>query len=248
MEALSSLRLDRSNNSYCTKNVHDNYIMNAVPQNPSRNMDYVDGRCLHLLSPNILLNVLPRQISNSKVLEQYINKNPQLKQMLDRYGLNIKNGDFNNFLQYTDEHMKQTAYIAGKICDEMGIFANKPQIVKAARLHDMGKIFIPAEILNKPENLTPEEKEIMNIHSELGHQLLTSLKIDPKTLDLIKNHHNFDGNSSVEQQIVSAADVYAALTEKRPYKESLSHEKAMQIMRANDFSDEVLDAVEKIAA
>ena len=216
-------------------------IIQAMPENPSRDLGYVDGRCLHLLYPEALLNVLPGQISNPKVLKLYLDRNPELKAIIDKYGLDIKSGDYSNFLKYSDRHMKQTSYTAGKICDEIKKPADKPRIVKAARLHDIGKIF------NKPDNLSAEERAIMDAHSDLGYQLLSTLKIDPKTLELIKNHHHFDKNSSLEQQIVSASDIYSALTEKRPYKKSMDSKQAIDIMSTqNSFSDDIINAFKRI--
>ena len=248
MEAISSsTKLNKVSSCPVQRSTEEGIKQQVIPENPSRNMGYVDSRCLHLLNPEALLNVLPKQISNPKVLEQYIAKNPQLKSIIEQYGLDIKAGDYENFLKYTDEHMKQTSYIAGRICDGVKKPVDKPHVVKAARLHDIGKIFIPSSILNKPENLTPEEKKVMDVHSDLGYELLRTLKFDPKTLKLIKNHHSYGEDSSLEQQIVSAADVYAALTEKRPYKTSIPHQQAIEIMKnKNHFSDDTIETLSGI--
>ena len=118
MEAISSsTKLNKVSSCPVQRSTEEGIKQQVIPENPSRNMGYVDSRCLHLLNPEALLNVLPKQISNPKVLEQYIAKNPQLKSIIEQYGLDIKAGDYENFLKYTDEHMKQTSYIAGRICD-----------------------------------------------------------------------------------------------------------------------------------
>ena len=76
-----------------------------------------------------------------------VKNNPRLRNLLLEYNLEISKGDYINFASYTDKHMKQTARLAGKICNELNISKDKKaNIVKAARLHDIGKIFIPANL------------------------------------------------------------------------------------------------------
>lgn len=62
-------------------------------------------------------------------------------------------------------------------------------MLDAAYLHDIGKVLIPVNILNKAGKLDERETEIMHKHSELGYELLKSTDIDKKTLNLIRNHH-----------------------------------------------------------
>ena len=246
MKIFGSLKINNFTESNSYQDNHNKVMLDAIPKPECRNLSYVDSRCLAMLGPYTLLGTIPRQITNSKTLKMLINKNPQLKNMLKENKINLNNADYVNFLNFTDEHMKSTAYIAGKICDVIDKNIDKTRVVKAARLHDMGKIFIPAKILNKPNNLTADEKKIMSVHTELGYQLLKTFNIDPKTLDLIKNHHNFNSKSSIEQQIVSAADIFAALTENRPYKKSMSDEQSINILKLMDFSLPVINALEKI--
>lgn len=212
------------------------------------NLSYIDSRSLSLFGPYTLLGALPQHISNPKTLKIHVNKNPHLKKLLETHNLNLNNGDFINFLNFSDEHMKSTAYIAEKICNEIDKPVNKARVVKAARLHDIGKIFIPSKILNKPDNLTEDEKKIMSLHTELGYHLLRVLKIDFQTLELIRNHHNYNKNSSLEQQIVSIADVFSALTENRPYKNPMSEDQALKIIKHSDFNKEVVAAMEKVVS
>ena len=245
MESLKSLKFNRlglNNSGYCQKKFYEE----VSPKPECRDLDYVDSRCLGIMGPYTLLGVLPKQLSNPKNLAIIVNKNPRLKDMLKKNNINLNNGDFVNFLKFSDEHMRTTAYIAGEMCKKINKPIDKTRVIKAARLHDMGKIFIPAEILNKPKNLTPEEKKIMSVHSDLGHELLSTLSIDKQTLNLIKNHHKYNKNSSLEQQIVSAADIFAALTENRPYKKSMSNERALSIIRQSDFSPEIIKTLESI--
>ena len=226
------------------KDVRHKVITEAIPQPTYRELTYNDCRSIGILNPTFLIESLSSDLSKCENVESLVKKNPELKKLLKKYNLTIKNRGYNSQL-YTNDHMKQTAILASKICDSFVGRVDKARVIKAARLHDVGKIFIPSKILNKPDKLTAEERKIMDVHAELGHKLLETLKIDSKTLDLIKNHHNYNENSSVEQQIVSASDIYTALTEERPYKKSTSKEQALEIVSNYGFSKEVINALKK---
>lgn len=120
-------------------------------------------------------------------------------------------------------------------------------IATASALHDIGKIGIPDEILNKPGRFTPEEFEIMKTHTTIGASMLDSLDFlsDEKLIkyarEICRYHHErYDGRGypdglkgdeiPISAQIVSVADVYDALTSERVYKKAYSHEKAMDMI------------------
>ena len=119
-------------------------------------------------------------------------------------------------------------------------------ITNGSALHDIGKIGIPEEILNKPGKLTKEEYEIMKEHTVIGEKMLKSLELyqdEPlvKTACEIGrwHHERYDGKGypdglkgdeiPISAQIVSIADVYDALVSERVYKKAFSHEKAMEM-------------------
>lgn len=120
-------------------------------------------------------------------------------------------------------------------------------IVNASALHDIGKISIPEEVLNKPGRLTGEEFEIMKSHTVIGAQILQnapnrqSEKLIQTAHDICRWHHErYDGSGypdglrgdeiPIAAQVVSVADVYDALTSERVYKTAYSHEKAMKMI------------------
>lgn len=120
-------------------------------------------------------------------------------------------------------------------------------IVNASALHDIGKISIPEEILNKPGRLTQEEFEIMKTHAAIGAQILKNApnrqteKLIQVAHDICRWHHErYDGKGypdglkgdeiPIAAQVVSVADVYDALTSERVYKSAYSHEKAMEMI------------------
>lgn len=247
MEKLTAVQFNRG--KIQTNPIRQRIIFDIIPNQRYRELSYVDSRYIGHLNPYSLLNFLPEQISKPKNLEYIVSKNPHLKSIIDKYGLKVNSSGIPNLPRAADEHMKETARIASRLCDELsrvGFPLDKLRVIKAARLHDMGKIFIPGAILNKPENLTPDEKRIMDVHSELGYYLLKTFNLDEKTLELIKNHHKCNPDSSIEQQIVSISDVYSALTENRPYKKSLPKEQTINIIEQSGFSKEVVDALKRI--
>ena len=120
-------------------------------------------------------------------------------------------------------------------------------ITTASSLHDIGKIYIPEEILNKPGRLTDEEFKIMKTHSELGAEIIQNMNF-PKDNPLLHtsweicrwHHERWDGKGypdglkgekiPISAQVVSIADVYDALTSERCYKKAFDHDTAIQMI------------------
>lgn len=184
------------------------------------------------------------QYINEKYLENAVKTNPNIRQILKDNGIS---GELNmqNLSEILGNHAAETQQIALKMTEHLPA-ALKYQIdtktlKDAAYLHDLGKVLIPDEILNKPDKLTPNEQKIMHTHSELSYELLKNSNLSPKTLDLIKYHHqnalkngypevNNDFNADINLQILSVADKFSALTENRPYKKAMTNEKALAII------------------
>lgn len=132
--------------------------------------------------------------------------------------------------------------------DKYGISLDDVYLIcNASALHDIGKISIPSEILNKPGRLTDEEYEIMKGHASEGARLLSDIPMRENE-PLIRlgfqicrwHHERFDGRGypdglvgdeiPIAAQVVALADVYDALTSKRVYKAAFSHEKAVDMI------------------
>lgn len=137
---------------------------------------------------------------------------------------------------------------------------NVEDIVRAAALHDIGKIAIPDAILLKPGKLTEEEFEEMKKHTLYGCELLEKFKQEDDSFyrycyEICRYHHErWDGNGypdklkkdkiPISAQIVSVADVFDALISKRVYKDSYAVEKAFQMIENGEcgmFSPKVMD-------
>ena len=140
-------------------------------------------------------------------------------------------------------------------------------ICNASALHDIGKIAVPSEILNKPGRLTKEEFEIMKTHSIEGARVLNDIPIKANE-PLIKygyqicrwHHERYDGSGypdglkgeqiPVAAQVVALADVYDALTSKRVYKDAFAHEQAIQMIldgQCGAFNPLLLECLKEVA-
>lgn len=124
-------------------------------------------------------------------------------------------------------------------------------ISRAAAIHDIGKVSIPDEVINKPGKLTDKEFDLMKTHTTVGAKMLDSIK-EYKNEPLVKisykicrwHHERYDGNGypdglfadqiPIEAQVVSLADVYDALTSDRCYKKAFSHDKAIKMILHNE--------------
>lgn len=183
-------------------------------------------------------------------LTKAINENQKIKKILDEVKIPLKlNMSVIKDLQ--EGHAADTRKIASGIIDNLPFaLKNKTDrnaVENAAFLHDTGKSLIPEEILYKNGKLNNVETEIMHKHSELSYEMLKNSGLDKKTLNLIKNHHQnakktgypFVDNTffaDINQQIVSIADKYSALTEKRSYKDSMTPQQALTVI-AKDVKD-----------
>ncbi len=138
---------------------------------------------------------------------------------------------------------------------------------KASALHDVGKISIAAEVLNKPGKLTDEEFAIMKTHSMIGAEMLGNLPLY-RDEPLIKtayaicrwHHERYDGRGypdglkgdeiPIAAQVVSMADVYDALTSERVYKKAFPHEKAIEMIVGGEcgaFNPLILETLQDVA-
>ncbi len=108
-------------------------------------------------------------------------------------------------------------------------------------MHDLGKIYIPHSLLNKPAPLSAREFGEVQRHPEIGYALLAEEVQDDLILDVVLHHHErLDGSGYPDRlrgteisdsvRLVTICDIYAAMTEVRPYRAQLSAQKAFQTM------------------
>lgn len=189
----------------------------------------------------------PERYTNETVLTKLVNSNPKIKSILNevKVPFNLNTSELNSLL---NNHCKDVQNISLGITENLPFSlqnqVNKKTLTEAAYLHDIGKVLIPPEILNKNGKLNDYETKVMHKHSELGYEILKNTGIDKTTLHLIRNHHqnakksgypfvNKDFRADLNLQILTMADKYSALTEKRVYKEALTPKEALTIIYAD---------------
>ncbi|MGR9036387.1 MAG: HD-GYP domain-containing protein [Gammaproteobacteria bacterium] len=150
----------------------------------------------------------------------------------------LKNKD-----EYTSQHSLNVCVLSIVLARHLNFSEKNLNYVGLCGLmHDMGKMLVPNEILNKPGNLKPEELQIMQSHAELGHDLLKSSDgMHPLAVETAYTHHEHldgkgyprklsQGSISLSTRIVSVADIYDAMTSDRVYQKGRTHLEVTGIM------------------
>jgi HD-GYP domain-containing protein (c-di-GMP phosphodiesterase class II) len=141
---------------------------------------------------------------------------------------------------YTEVHSKNVGLYAQYLANLLIPGRDTAKIRFAGLFHDVGKIYIPSEILNKPAKLTPEEFEIVKKHPIFSFELIKPV-FDEETAILAKHHHEMiDGSGypdhlsgeqiNLPERILAAADVFDALTSPRPYRPAYTFQEAFGII------------------
>jgi hypothetical protein len=161
--------------------------------------------------------------------------------------------------KYTADHSRSVVDLVHATADELGIDpAERQELEFAALLHDVGKIAIPKEILNKPAALTASEFEVMKTHTIEGQFMLDRVGgLLARVGEIVRScHERWDGSGypdglsgeeiPLESRVVFAADAYNAMTTDRPYRGALSQQQAINELRAGSgtqFDPRVIDAL-----
>ncbi len=141
---------------------------------------------------------------------------------------------------YTHGHSRRVTRYCEWIAREMGLEESEVEKVRhAAILHDIGKIGLRLESLNKPQPLTAEERKIFQTHPQKGCKILAPIRFFEELTPIIYHHHeHYDGSGYPDgkagreiplgARILAVADAYDAMTSTRPYREAMSPEEAIQ--------------------
>jgi PAS domain S-box-containing protein/putative nucleotidyltransferase with HDIG domain len=158
---------------------------------------------------------------------------------------------------YTAGHQNRVAKLACAIAREMGLPDDTVEGIRVSgTLHDIGKIFVPAEILSKPGKLRPNEINLLKDHADVGYELLRNIEFPWPVAEIVYQHHErLDGSGyprglkeeqiMPEARIMAVADVVEAMASHRPYRPAFSIEKAMlEILQKRDvlYDGPVVDA------
>jgi len=158
---------------------------------------------------------------------------------------------------YTAGHQHQVARLAEAVAHEMGLPAEAAEaIYVAASIHDLGKIYVPAEILSKPGHISDIERGIIRTHPQVGYEILRSIDFPWPIAEIVLQHHERldgsgyprglkDGDIRMEARILGLADVVESMGSHRPYRPTLGMERALAEIRKNRgtlYDAEVVDA------
>lgn len=142
--------------------------------------------------------------------------------------------------QWTHGHSERVTLYALALADQLGISkAAKADLHRAGLLHDLGKVAIPSEILNKTGKLTQEEYAQMKKHPEYSARILEPIRVFDRVRPIVEQHHErFDGQGyphglrgeeiQLGARILAVADVYDALFSDRPYRDGWSQERVLE--------------------
>ncbi len=159
----------------------------------------------------------------------------------------------------TGNHVKRVAEYSKLLALKLGISSNEAEMLKlASPMHDIGKVGIPDNILNKPGKLTPEEFEIMKTHAQLGFDMLKhSSKAILQIAAIVSNEHHEKYNGKgyprglkgedihIFARITAVADVFDALGSDRIYKKAWEDEKIFELFnseKGEHFDPKVIEA------
>jgi putative nucleotidyltransferase with HDIG domain len=164
---------------------------------------------------------------------------------------------------WTAGHSERSAKLALKIGKVMRLPQKElDDIQRAGLLHDIGKLGIPPEILDKTDNLTPEEEELMHKHASLGARILEPIAAYSEVIPIVLQHHELlDGTGypngltgeaiSLGARIFVVADHYDALISDRPYRKALDRKSAIKYIKERTgikFESKVVDAFLEVMA
>lgn len=183
-----------------------------------------DGNILYLLS--IIEDITDRKIKEFKLREKEENLEKIFKQTIFALSKLIELKEY-----YTYGHQKRVSELATIVAIKMGLDDDRINCIKyAGLLHDIGKVEVPIEILNKPTKLTKNELDLIKLHSYYGYEILKTIDFPYPIAEVVYQHHErIDGSGYprglksdemlLEAKIISVCDVVEAISSQRIYRD-----------------------------
>jgi putative two-component system response regulator len=208
--------------------------------------DYVFKTHMKRLIPTILRalreskEIRRRKIAEEIARESYIKLSKVFEEIVVALSSIAEKRD-----PYTAGHQRNVSKIACEIAKVMGLPQDKIEGLKIAGiLHDIGKVYVPSEILNKPGRLTDLEFSIIKTHSQVGYEIIKEIDFPWPVADMVLQHHErLDGSGYpggligedmlIESKILTVADVLEAMSSHRPYRAALGIELALNQITMN---------------
>ena len=140
-------------------------------------------------------------------------------------------------------HVERVQYYAAALAQRLDLPDSERQAIEiAALLHDIGKLAVPEHILSKPGPLTMDERKKMQMHAEIGAEIVSAVRFPFPVAPLIRSHHErWDGRGYPAQlrgeqipigaRVLSVVDCFDALTSARPYRTAMSTEAAVRVLQ-----------------
>jgi len=161
----------------------------------------------------------------------------------------------------TSSHQERVAELAEAIAKEIGLSADRVEGLRVAgQIHDIGKIYIPGEVLHKPGRVDSYERSVINDHPRAGYDLLKNIRLPWPVADIVHQHHErMDGSGYprhlrgeeivLEARILAVADVVEAVSSPRPYRAAQGIDSALEEISRHKgtlYDPEVADACLRI--
>ena len=158
---------------------------------------------------------------------------------------------------YTAGHQQRVSELVAALARVLGWDEERIEAVRVAGIvHDVGNIYVPAEILSKPGKLSAVEFELVKTHAEVGHRILSAIDFPWPVAEMVLQHHERldgsgypqglkNGDIMVEAQLIGAAEQIEAMTSHRPYRPALGIDAALRELeqqRGRKYLPEVVDA------
>jgi len=200
----------------------------------SRERDAFDQGELNLLAEmaedlNFGILTLRTRVEHERLQEEHLKSAERLKETLSdtirAVARTVEKRD-----PYTAGHQNKVADLCVAIGTELGLPEDRIEGLRlGATIHDIGKIYVPAEILNRPGRLTPAEFEIIKSHPQIGYEIVKDVKFPWPVAETIRQHHeHLDGSGYpqglkgeaiiLEARMLSVADTVEAMASHRPYR------------------------------
>jgi PAS domain S-box-containing protein len=201
---------------------------------------FVDARKHTLGSVLIFRDITDRKRAEADLRASRDRLHKALAGTIQAMGLTIEMRD-----PYTAGHQRRVSRLSCAIAQDIGLPQEQIEGIRmAGDIHDLGKIYVPAEILSKPGHLTNIEFSIIRTHSQVGYDILKSIEFPwPLAAIIYQHHERLDGSGYpnrlkgseilLEARIISVADVVEAMSSHRPYRPSHGVEKALEEITRN---------------
>ncbi|NOZ62338.1 MAG: PAS domain S-box protein [Calditrichaeota bacterium] len=199
----------------------------------------------------IAMDVTERKLADVKLRQSYEKMQKTLQGIVTALTATIEIRD-----PYTAGHQRRVSELTCMIAEEMGLSKDKIEGIRIASLmHDIGKIYVPTEILSKPGKLSDSEFDLIKIHPRAGYDILKSIDFPwPIAQAILQHHERMDGSGYpdgllgpeiiVEARIIAAADVVETMASHRPYRPAKGIKEAIKEIKSGRgiyYDSEIVD-------